>query len=436
MVIDRTHPDDRMHVKQIIDRVSIERSGFSVEHRLMMPSSSVKYLQVVAHRAADEDPENLLLLGAVIDITERRQAEERLCEQANLLNLTHDAIFVRDMIGVIRYWNRGAETLYGWTAEEAEGKIVSELLRTESPVPLEQIMAELQRNGRWEGELVRTKKDGTPVVVASRWSLERDPRGTPVAALETNNDITERKRAEEERERLHQLEGELARINRVSMMGELAASLAHEIQQPIAAAAMHAAACLNWLQREPPEIEEARETVSEIIKDANRAGHIVDRNRSLYSRGRPQRELIDLNGIIREMVAILHGVANRHSISIHSELDPALPTTMADRVQLQQVLMNLMLNGIEAMKEESGELSVTSKRTKDGQLLISVSDSGIGLPRENPERIFEAFFTTKPHGTGMGLSIGRRIIESHGGRLWASANTGRGATFQFTLPTR
>jgi signal transduction histidine kinase len=136
------------------------------------------------------------------------------------------------------------------------------------------------------------------------------------------------------------------------------------------------------------------------------------------------------------MVAILHGVANRHSISIHSELDPALPTTMADRVQLQQVLMNLMLNGIEAMKEESGELSVTSKRTKDGQLLISVSDSGIGLPRENPERIFEAFFTTKPHGTGMGLSIGRRIIESHGGRLWASANTGRGATFQFTLPTR
>jgi PAS domain S-box-containing protein len=435
MVIDRTHPDDRMHVKQIIDRAVIERSGFSVEHRMMMPSGSVKYLQVVAHRAADEDPGSLLLLGAITDITERRQAEETLWEQANLLNLTHDAIFVHDMIGVIRYWNRGAETLYGWTVQEAEGKIVSQLLKTAFPVPLERITTELLRNGRWEGELVRTKKDGTQVVVASRWSLERDPRGTPVAALETNNDITERKRAEEERERSRQLEGELARINRVSMMGELAASLAHEIQQPIAAAAMNATACLNWLQREPPEIEEARQTVSKIINDANRAAHIIDRNRSLYSRGRPQWELIDLNEIIREMVAILHGVANRHSISIHSELDLALPTTMADRVQLQQVLMNLLLNGIEAMKEEGGKLSVRSKRIKDGQLLISVSDSGIGLPRENTERIFEAFFTTKPHGTGMGLSISRRIIESHGGRLWASANTGRGATFQFTLPT-
>jgi signal transduction histidine kinase len=131
---------------------------------------------------------------------------------------------------------------------------------------------------------------------------------------------------------------------------------------------------------------------------------------------------------------MLRDAANRHSISIRTDLDAALPTTIADRVQLQQVLMNLMLNGIEAMQDGTGELSVTSKRTEDGQLLISVSDSGIGLPGEEPERIFEAFFTTKPQGTGMGLSISRRIIESHGGRLWASPKAGRGATFQFTLP--
>jgi PAS domain S-box-containing protein len=434
IVIDRTHPDDRMHLRQIIDRASIERRGFSAQHRLMMANGSVKYLRVVAHRARGEDPESVLFIGAVIDITESKRAEETLREQANLLNLTHDAIFVRDIDGGITYWNRGAEELYGWTATQAAGKIARGLLKTVFPIPRERIMAELLSRGRWEGELVRTKKDGTQVVVASRWSLQRDARGAPVAALETDDDITERKRAEEERERLRQLEEDLARINRVSIMGELAASLGHEIKQPIAAAAINAGACLRWLQREPPEIEEVRRSVSRIANDLDRAASIIDRNRSLYSRGTPQRELVDLNVIIRQMVVLLHDAANRHSISIRTDLDAALPTTTADRVQLQQVLMNLMLNGIEAMKDESGELSVTSKRTENGELLISVGDSGLGLPGEEPERIFEAFFTTKPQGTGMGLSISRRIIESHGGRLWASPNTGRGASFQFTLP--
>jgi PAS domain S-box-containing protein len=434
MVIDRTHPDDRMHLRQIIDRASIERSGFSSEHRLMMVDGSVKYLRVVAHRASGEDPESVLFIGAVTDITESKRAEETLREQANLLNLTHDAIFVRDINGVITYWNRGAKELYGWSAEQAEGKIARELLKTVFPIPRERIMAELLSSGRWEGELVRTKKDGTHLVVASRWSLQRDARGTPVAALETDNDITERKRAEEERERLRQLEADLARINRVGIMGELAASLGHEIMQPIAAAAINARACLRWLQREPPEIDEARKTVSRIANDVDRAAGIIERNRLLYRRGTPQRELTDLNEIIRQMVVLLHDAASRHSISIRTDLDAALPTTTADRVQLQQVLMNLMLNGIEAMRDESGELRVTSQRTEDGQLLISVIDLGIGLPGEEAERIFEAFFTTKPQGTGMGLSISRRIIESHGGRLWASPNIGRGATFQFTLP--
>jgi signal transduction histidine kinase len=220
----------------------------------------------------------------------------------------------------------------------------------------------------------------------------------------------------------------------VSMMGELAGSLGHEINQPIAAAAINTRACLRWLQREPPEIEEARQTVARIANDLDRTAGIIERNRSLFRRGTPQRELVDLNEIIRQMVALLHDTANRRSISILTDLDAALPATIADRVQLQQVLMNLMLNGIEAMKDESGKLSVTSKRAEDDQLLIVIRDSGIGLPGEEPERIFEAFFTTKPQGTGMGLSISRRVIESHGGRLWASPNAGRGATFQFTLP--
>src|SRR6202023_2152004 len=157
-----------------------------------------------------------------------------------------------------------------------------------------------------------------------------------------------------------------------------------------------------------------------------------DRVRSLYKRDTPQRELVDLNEIVREMMVLLQDEASRYSIPIRGDLTPGLPKVMADRVQLQQVLMNLMLNGIEAMKDTGGKLTVTSKSNEDGQLIVSIRDSGIGLP-EHPDRIFEAFFTTKSQGTGMGLSISRTIVESHGGRLWATANPGRGATFQFTL---
>jgi PAS domain S-box-containing protein len=435
MVIARTHPDDRLRLQQTLDRASIEKSGFSAELRLMMPGGSVKYVQVVARRSAGEDPESLDFVGAITDITERRRVEETLREQANLLDLAHDAIFVCDMNGVIAYWNPGAEALYGWTAEQAVGKIARELLKTVFPIARERIVAALLRSGRWEGELARTRKDGTRVVVESRWSLQRDARGTPVSALETDNDITERNRAKEERERLHQLEADLARINRVSIMGELAASLGHEINQPVAAAAMNAETCLRWLRCAPPDIGEARQAASRIVNDLDRATAILGRNRSLYRRGTPQREPLDLNEIIRQMVVVLHDAAHRQSISIRTDLDAALPTTLADRVQVQQVLMNLMLNSIEAITDERGELSVTSKTTADGQLLISVSDSGSGLPPgEAPERVFEAFFTTKPQGTGMGLAISRRIIEAHGGRLWANPNTGGGATFQFTLP--
>jgi signal transduction histidine kinase len=171
-----------------------------------------------------------------------------------------------------------------------------------------------------------------------------------------------------------------------------------------------------------------------IANDVKRASDIIDRNHSFYRRGSSQREPIDLNEIIRHMIAVLRDAADRNSIAIRAELDPALAMTSADRVQLQQVLMNLMLNGIEAMKGDSGTLTITSKPGEDGQLMVSVGDSGVGLPAEGAKRIFEAFFTTKPDGTGIGLPLSRRIIESHGGRLWANANTPRGAVFHFTVP--
>lgn len=260
--------------------------------------------------------------------------------------------------------------------------------------------------------------------------------GTLIKFVGITTDITERKHVEEERERFHQLEADLARINRANMMGELAASLAHEIKQPIAASVMNAKTCVRWLQRDAPDPVEACEAASRTIQDAMRAADILDRVTSLYRRDTPQRELVDINEMIRDMIVLIRDKANRNSISIRTELDATLPTTTADRVQLQQVLMNLILNGIEAMKDTGGELTVSSSMTADGQLLVSVSDSGIGIAPDQADRIFDSFFTTKPQGTGMGLSISRKIVESHGGRLWANTNSGRGATFRFTLPSQ
>jgi signal transduction histidine kinase len=218
------------------------------------------------------------------------------------------------------------------------------------------------------------------------------------------------------------------------MLGELAASVSHELKQPIAAAMTNAKTCLRWLKREQPDVGEAIEATSRIVNDGTRATETIDRLRSLYKKDLPQRDAIEVNEIIREMVELLRAEANQYAVSIRAELVADLPKITADRVQLQQVFMNLILNAIEAMKETGGVLTVETQLGEDGHLLVSVSDTGVGLPKEKTEQIFDAFFTTKPQGSGMGLSISRSIVESHGGRLWATPNNGRGATFHFTLP--
>ena len=273
-----------------------------------------------------------------------------------------------------------------------------------------------------------------------RWWLTRNvplrnEAGTIIKWYGTAVDIEDRKRAEHEREKLRELEADLAHVNRVSMLGELAASVSHELKQPITAAMTNAKTCVRWLKRDQPAVEEATAAAMRIVNDGSRATEIIDRLRSLYKKSPPQRELVEVNEIIREMVGLLRAEANQYAISIRTDLAADLPKITADRVQLQQVFMNLILNAIEAMKETGGVLTVKTQLGEDGQLLVSVSDTGVGLPKENSEQIFDAFFTTKPQGSGMGLSISRSIVESHGGRLWATANNGRGATFHFTLPT-
>jgi C4-dicarboxylate-specific signal transduction histidine kinase len=245
--------------------------------------------------------------------------------------------------------------------------------------------------------------------------------------------LFERNRAEES---LHQAQADLARVNRVTTLGELTASLSHELNQPISAVVASANACVRWLAGDPPNLEMARAAAKRMVRDGTRAADIITRTRLLFTKDMTPRELVDINEIIREMTVLLRSEAVRHAVSVRAELATDLPHVMGDRVQLQQVTMNLMINGIDAMKDVAGtrELAILSQRAENERVMISVSDTGVGLPPEQADRIFDPFFTTKHHGIGMGLSISRSIVEAHNGRLWATGNSPRGAGFHLILP--
>jgi PAS domain S-box-containing protein len=287
---------------------------------------------------------------------------------------------------------------------------------------------------------------GEPLEIEARvWTAQRDYRwllvrnvplrdglGGIVKWYGTGIDIEDRKRAEEG---LRKAQADLAHANRVTTMGELCASLAHEINQPISGAITNASTCLRRLDREPPDLEGARAGAALIIRDANRAAEIINRVRLFFRKGVMTKERVDVNEMIREMEILLHNEATQHAVFVETKLAAARPLIVADRIQLQQVLMNLMINGIDAMKAVDGprQLTLGTQNDSNEQLLVSVQDTGIGLPPNQAGQIFNAFFTTKEHGTGMGLRISRTIIEAHGGRLWATDNHPRGASFHFTL---
>ena len=482
-------------------------------------------------------------------------------EQVRLLDLTHDSVFVRDANDVITFWNRGAQELYGWTREETAGRTTHDLLQTKFPIPLEEITQALLRTGRWEGELLHTKRDGTQITVASRWSLQSGPTGRPIGTLETNNDITQSKRAEEAlqriqatylaeaqklsatgsfgwnvvtgellwseetfrifgydstlkpsieaamqrvhpddvaqvqrvidhaarekqefdfehrllmpdrsvrhlrivadvacdepgvlqfvgavmditaakraQEQLHQAQAELAYVTRLTTLGELTASIAHEVNQPLAAIVTSGDASLRFLARDPPQLDEVRDAVRRMISDGKRASEIVQRIRALTKKTEPQSVPVDLNAVIRDSVAVVRREVATQLVALRMDLTPGLPAVLGDCVQLQQVMINLIINGIQAMGsviDRLGELTIRSGPDDAGQVLVQVQDLGVGIDPQTASRLFDAFFTTKPDGMGMGLSICRTIIEAHGGRLWASSNAGPGATFQFSLP--
>ncbi len=707
---DHLHPDDREWAVSFRERATGEKRDHDFEYRMIAADGSVVWLRDLVTVVVDEE-RAARLRGVMVDITGRRRAEAALREQAGLLDLTHDTIFVRDMNDVITYWNRAAEEFYGWTAADTVGRIPHRLMQTVFPAPLEQIRAELLGAGRWEGELVQTRADGSRVVVASRWSLQRDEEGRPRAILETNNDITKRKEAEarlresEQRyryifdstgvsiweedfsqvkvaidelrsrgvrdfreyfaahpefvqqaitmvrivdvndvsvklfaaeskdellvslhkvfvpetqevflreliaiaegrtsfeaetvlqslkgdtltalftitfphpsarfdrvlvtitditerkraeyltgqvfesspdrvsiigrdyryqrvnpvferfwrvpaekavgmhvadllgmevfedkvrpsldrcfagedvsyaewfdtalgrrhmaisysplrpdsarveavlvigrdltehmlasEALHQAQAELAHVTRVTTLGELAASIAHEVNQPLAAIVADANASLNWLAGATPELEMVRDALDAIVKDGLRAADVIQRIRQLATKTDPRRATVDINDVIRDVAALVRTEVLRHQVSLRVELAPAMPLVLADRVQLQQVIINFVMNGIEAMasvEDRPRELVVRSGPHDGDDVLVAVQDAGVGIDPKNVDQLFSAFFTTKPGGMGMGLSISRSIIEGHGGRLWATPNPNHGVTFHFALP--
>jgi PAS domain S-box-containing protein len=507
----------------------------------------------------------LLVSLAAIGITaflviENQAAAAATREKAELLDLTHDTIFVRDMNDVVAYWNRGAEALYGIAREQAIGSVAHSLLQTSFPAPLADITRDLLRTGRWEGELVQTTRGGQQLVVASRWALQRDKQGRAIGILETNTDITARKRAEErlvaaERElratidtlpaliwassavdgevdflsarwaelgypledlrgdglrrilhpddlarsqaesaaafaagrpfdverrmrlaaggyrwfhmraaprvsddgeivrwygidtdiedrkraeqALQSVQAELAHVTRVATLGEFAASIAHEVNQPLAAVVTNGEVCLRWLDRDVPDLAEVREAVVDIIANGRRASDIVHRLRALSRKQETEKVALDINEAIEDVVPLVGREALGNRVALAFELAPGLPPVLADRVQLQQVIINLIVNGMEAMAgvtDRPRRLVVRTGRDAAGLALVAVEDAGSGFAPGQERQIFEPFFTTKPGGMGMGLAICRSIVESFGGRLWASPNAVHGATVQFVLP--
>jgi two-component system sensor kinase FixL len=365
-----------------------------------------------------------------------QQAESTLRSQASLLDLTHDPVFSRDMDGKILYWNRGAEELYGFRRAEALGAAAHALLQTTSVAPIEQIMATLLRDGRWEGELANRKEDGTSVTVMSRWSLQRDKAGRPALILETNEDISERRRIENA---LREAQADLARLNRVLVVGEMTASIAHEVNQPIAAIVANARAGLLWLDTQPPALEEVRLALRRIDKDGSRAGEVVSRVRGLVKKVPPRIERWDLSEAVDEVVALTRPELLRNSVILRNDLSDDVRVVKGDRVQLQQVLMNLAVNAIEAMTGVHGRLrvlTISTARADPDTVLVEVRDTGTGIDPGHLDRLFKSFYTTKADGMGMGLAISRTIVEAHGGRLEAMPNEPHGAVFRFTLLTR
>ena len=376
------------------------------------------------------------------DISERKQAEERTAKLAAIVESSDDAIISKDLNGIITTWNTAAERIFGYAASEVIGQPVAILMPPDRVDEVRGILERIRSGERVDHfETVRRRKDGTLLDISLSVSPIIDGSGNVVGASKVARDISERKRAEERlREKDAALETartELARVSRVTTLGELTTSIAHEVAQPLGGMIASAAACTRWLAAEPPDLAEARSALDNITADGKRAREVIGRIRALTKRQTPRKERLDVNHEALEVLALTEQELRGHDIVLRTQLDRTLPRVAGDRVQLQQVLINLIMNAIEAMsgvRDRPRELTIVSGQDGPKAVRVEVRDSGTGLDPKGAERVFEAFYTTKAEGIGIGLSISRSIVEAHGGRLWASPNAPHGAVFRFSLP--
>jgi len=384
-----------------------------------------------------------LLAGFTIDVTEQRRSEEAVRQQARLLDIAHDSISVRDMEDRITYWNQGAARLYGFAIEEAQGRIIHEVLQTVFPKPLPEILEQLQRDNLWEGELQQTAQDGSTITVASRWVLQRGEAGEPVAILEINNDITRTRKAERERDNL-QLQ--MFHAQKLESLGVLAGGIAHDFNNILTTIMGNTELALMQLAPGTPVCD----NLHRVEKASRRAADLVKQMLAYSGKGRFNVELVDVNKLVEEMVQMLEAAISKKA-TLRLELDRPLRFIRADAVQMRQIIMNLVLNASEALGDEVGKIKVSTAQEYYSEdqlkgfwlgnglgagfyLNLAVSDTGCGIDKETQSKIFDPFFSTKFAGRGLGMSAVMGIVRSHKGGIKLQSNLGMGSTFTVILP--
>jgi PAS domain S-box-containing protein len=442
----RVHPEDRDRVDKRFERALLERVDSFDEYRVLLPDGTVKHINSAGHPILDEHGEVIELIATAVDVTERKMAELERRRLASLVEQAGDLMAIADLGGGTPiYLNKAGLKMVGFDSWEQarERRGLHYMFPEDRQFVNEVLWPTVLEKGSWSGEMrFRHFKTGDAIpILYSCFRIDDPETGQPVNVGNVCRDISERKRAEAEARandrRYHEMQMELAHANRVATVGQLTASIAHEVIQPIAATVTNAETALRLLRRGSSHPGEVQQALTSIVEDGVRAAEVVKGIRALMKKGPSRKDRLEVNRVILEIIELTRSEAVKHGVSILTELADSSPVVEGDRVQLQQVLLNLIVNALEAMgadNEGPKELLVSTGRVEPSGALVAVHDTGPGLEAVMLERVFESFYTTKPSGLGLGLSICRSIIEAHGGRLWVSTNQQRGATFQFTVP--
>jgi PAS domain S-box-containing protein len=435
---DRMHPDDRARVQAEFERCMREKREYRTGYRIVQPGGDIKYLYTTGQPVVNGAGELVEVIGATMDMTEHWLAEEALRKSEERWRAVFEnsaiGVALTDQSGRFLATNFAFQSMLGYTEEEIGTLTFLELTHEDYRERNWQLITELLEGKRRQFQIEKQyrRKDGRLIWVSNNVSLVPGTKSMPRFLMALSEDITERKRTEET---LRRTQAELAQVTRVASLGEMTASIAHEVNQPLAAVVANGHACLRWLSAPAPNIAKAVEAAERIVKDGKDAGEVVRRVRSLCKRAPVEKEFLDLNEVIREVLRLLASDAARRHVHLVASLDPDVPHLQGDRVQLQQLVLNVIINALDAVEhvdDRAGQVTVRSSHVGDAQASITIADNGIGL--DDPDAAFEPFFTTKAEGMGMGLAICRSIALAHNGALSAQRNVGFGTTFTFTLP--